>query len=190
MNSNIESRGNVTFPEFIGERVYMHEFTKRGGLPSHLARWNDTVNAMLDGVDAPGAIYLMVDQKPVQANTTHRRGGIHVDGVWCYDRHRTGHITLSPSKWKQVPDWMIDATTDQHLLLASDVVGCAAYIGEYEDTPKNGGDCSHIDVSGMQRVYMEPNTIWMGDALTMLHESIPIAYDCFRTVVRLNVNKE
>lgn len=32
-----------------------------------------------------------------------------------------------------------------------------------------------------------PNRAWLGEAISMLHESIPVERDCFRTVVRLNV---
>lgn len=72
----------VTFPEFLAERIYMREFTKKGGLPQDIKRWQRTVDAMLDGIDAPGPIYLMVDQKEVPAGYTHRRGGVHIDGYW------------------------------------------------------------------------------------------------------------
>ena len=80
--SKIESGGVVAFPEFTGERVYMLPFKQKIGLPHYLKRWQPTVNQMLDGVDAPDVIYLMIDQATVRAGQPHRRPGLHVDGYW------------------------------------------------------------------------------------------------------------
>ena len=80
--SIIEARSQVAFPEHTGERIYMEPFTKADGLPSHLARWQDTVNAMLDGIDTDGPIYLMIDQSAVRSGNAQRRPGLHIDGYW------------------------------------------------------------------------------------------------------------
>ncbi len=82
MKSIVEERGVVAFPEFSADRIYMREFRKADGLPFDLARWQPTVDAMLDGVDVDGPIYLMVDQGIVRAGMTHRRPGLHIDGYW------------------------------------------------------------------------------------------------------------
>lgn len=93
--SVIESRGFVQFPEFMAERVYMREFRKETGLPEDLIRWQGTVDAMLDGVDTDGPIYIMIDEKVVQPGTSHRRKGLHIDGYWdpslfAHGGHRSG----------------------------------------------------------------------------------------------------
>lgn len=176
--SNLQQRGVVKFPEFTGERIYMREFTKHNGLPNDLKRWQETVDAMLDGVEADGPIFLMVDQSPVVASSTHRRGGLHIDGVWKPEIQAHGGT---------IPKHIHDCNESESIILASDVLGCAAYIGSFEGQPGPGGDCSHIDTAGLIRVDMEPGRVWAGDTLTMLHESIPVARDCLRTVVRLNV---
>lgn len=80
--SIVQRRGPVTFPEFTGERIYMHEFRKSTGLPPEYARWRDTVEQMLTGIDTDGPIYLMVDQGVVAPGQTHRRPGVHIDGYW------------------------------------------------------------------------------------------------------------
>jgi len=72
-------------------------------------------------------------------------------------------------------------------ILASDHLGCAAYVGALEQSPGVGGDCSHFDLAKLDRVEMEPAWAWSGNAMSMLHESIPVSRDCLRTVVRLNV---
>jgi hypothetical protein len=79
--SIIETRGKVPFPEFTGERAYMVPFTKKT-LPAHLARWQDTVDAMLDGIDMPGIGYIMIDQSIALSGNAQRRPGLHIDGYW------------------------------------------------------------------------------------------------------------
>lgn len=179
--SQVQQRGRVPFPAFTGQRVYMREFTKAAGLPADLTRWQDTIDAMLDGVDTSEPIYLMVDQAPVKVATTQRRPGLHVDGYWspAIDSHR--HVVCGHGGHR------IDGAESEALILASDVLGCAAYVGEFDGNPASGGDCGHIDASGLLRVDMEPGHAWAGHTLTMLHEALPVRHDCMRTVVRLNV---
>lgn len=206
MKSIVQQRGRVPFPAHIGERVYMREFHKSAGLPIDLARWQPTVDAMLDGVDTDGPIYLMVDQGAVRAGMTHRRGGLHIDGYWVPamqahgspsrdgHRHNPGprdgrHIAFT-SKWDTGPNWVTGATGLQWpaeaIILASDVSACRAMAGEFDGLPAEGGDCSHIDTSGMDEVILGADVAYAGN-VTMLHESLPVAADCLRTVVRLNV---
>lgn len=44
----------VLFPSFSGERIYMREFSQVAGVPADLRRWQDTVDAMLDGIRVDG----------------------------------------------------------------------------------------------------------------------------------------
>lgn len=175
--STVQQRGPVGFPAFTGECVYMREFTRAAGVPVDLARWQPTVDAMLDGVDAEGPIFLMVDQAHVRASQYQRRPGVHIDGDWLpsVQAHGTG-----PGRHRTQPSPRgVDA---EAIILASDVLGCAAYVGGFEGEPAHGGGCSHLDVSRMRRVELAP-----GQTMSMLHESIPVHRDCLRTVVRLNV---
>lgn len=207
MKSSVQQLGRVRFPEFTGERVYMQEFTKKGGLPKHLKRWQDTVDAMLEGIECSASIFLMIDQAPVKAMATQRRPGVHIDGIWepgvsSHSPGRPEHVFAVPghkmwpkhvtvptpaSPWRTVRPGHAMLDESELLVLASNVLGCDAYEGEYNDTPGKGGDCSHFDLSRMQRVDMEPGIAWAGDTMQMLHESIPVRKDCLRTVVRLNV---
>lgn len=185
MLSAVNQGGKVSFPKFTGEKVYMREFTKAAGLPKDLHRRQDTVDAMLDGIKSKGAIYIMVDQAHCKAGSEHRRPGLHVDGNWNktvggWDQgkwvmaHGGGHVRSGTKE-------------GQLLILASSAIGCAAYVGEFEENPADGGDCSHIRRSMLVKVEMEPNYSFSGNALTMLHESLKVQKDCLRTVVRLNV---
>lgn len=186
ITSRIHQFGRVTFPDFIGERVHMREFTREAGLPADLRRWQDTVDAMLDGVEADGPIYLMIDQAPVLASSTHRRPGLHVDGYWHpaqSDSAAGRHTGVHTGSHRHVHF----GSSAEGLILASNVLGCAAYVGAYEGVPGEGGDCDHVDTGGLMKVDLEPGRVWAGHTLNMLHESLPVARDCMRTVFRLNV---
>lgn len=200
MTSSVQQRGPVPFPAFLGERVYMREFTKRDGLPADLQRWQETVDAMLDDIDTDGPVYLMVDQGFVKAGATQRRPGLHVDGYWHapirahHDGGRGGHSADPPPApmppqrpAHRGPMHLHHANGDESILLAASDLGCRALVGAYDGTWREGGDCSHVDVAGLLPVDMEPGRLWAGNALTMLHESLPAQRDCLRTVVRLNV---
>ena len=189
--STVQQRGTVPFPVFLGERIHMRAFTKSDGLAPALRRWQPTVDAMLDGIDVDGPIFLMIDQADVPPGSAHRRPGVHVDGYWQAGAQAHKH-NFEPEPAEQPPadrhvverQFGIRAET---ILLATDVLGCVAYAGSYDDQPAEGGDCSHIDVSKMDRVEFEPGRVWAGSALGMLHESIAARRAGPRTVVRLNV---
>lgn len=179
MQSYVQQRRAVKFPQFLGERVYMREFTKQGGLPKDLDRWQGAIDSMLDGIDAPGSIFLMIDQAEVKAGASHRRGGVHVDGYWNPALYAHGH-----GGGRHV---IGEAYEPEALILATDTMASYAYVGEYEDAPGSGGDCSHIDVSGMLRADIDPGKVWAGHTLTFLHEAVPVKKNCNRTLVRLNI---
>ena len=91
MQSNVELRGAVKFPQFLGERVYMREFTKSDGLPNDLMRLQSTIDGMLEGIEVDGPIFVMIDQSEVKAGQFHRRPGMHVDGIWNPKMFAHGH---------------------------------------------------------------------------------------------------
>lgn len=164
----------VSFPSFAAERVYMLPFLQRDGLPTGLRRWQRTIDAMLDGLKVPGQIYLMIDQAKVDAGTTHRRSGRHVDGNWLATSEFHGHITEGG---EYAPETII---------LASNVQACRAYLGACQGRPSSDGDCCHIDVSGTKAITLRANQVYLGNA-TLVHESLPVPCDCKRTLVRLNI---
>lgn len=162
----------IPFPEFTGERIYMRRIVD-GIVPPDLARWAPTIEAMLAGVNVGGPVYLMVDQMRVAKGETHRRPGMHVDGWWDEKAGSHGHRR---------------GAGVQTLVLAATHEGCRAFVGSYDDASVgDGGDCSAVDARGMDVVPMAPGRAYHGDAATLLHESVPCAEDCERTVVRLNV---
>ncbi len=203
-NSIIQQRGSVSFPEFTGERVYMRPFLKEHGLPQDLRRWQPTVDAMLYGVDTDKEIYLMIDQASVKAMTTHRRPGVHIDGHWVPSKQahkgpdNPGHrMPNRPGRSRhEMPRHLMPKgrhdrhvtkhTYDEAIILASDVTACVGYAGAWDGDVGTGGDCQHVDLSGLTPVTFESNRVYAGN-VWMLHESVPVRKDCLRTVVRRNV---
>lgn len=192
LQSIVQERGIVTFPEHTFERVYMQPFFKKDGLPKMLSRWQGTVDAMLDGVDTDGVIYIMIDQGIVTPNKSHRRGGMHIDGWWnpgmsAHSPWPPGHVTNPYPPSHRFPshctsgEWPVEG-----LILASDVSACKALSGVYEDNIGDGGDCSHLNLSGLTEHVLQANKVYAGN-VTMLHESIPANVTAKRTLVRLNV---
>jgi len=193
MKSIVKEKGAVTFPKHTMERVYMKAFHKEVGLPAELKRWQPTIDQMLLEVDTDGPIYLMIDQGLVKANTTHRRKGVHIDGYWVPElqTHGGGHRTHihTAGKWQDdIPKWNAGSEDwpDEAIILASSVAASAAYIGEWSGEIREGGDCSHLDLSDLQRIALQANKIYVGN-VTMLHESTPVMEDVLRTLVRLSV---
>lgn len=213
MKSIIEQRGSVAFPEFKPERVYMREFTKAKGLPFDLAKWQPTVDAMLDGIDTSGPIFIMIDCGQIKAGMAQRRPGLHIDGYWIpaiqmhRDTGRHGSSVPDPSPSDphggthsnksqhasgrhnhKIPFWDPCATYEEQegLLLASSLQSARGFHGDFVGAPGEGGVCTHVDVSALIEVPMKADLVYAGN-VTMLHESLAVETDCFRSLVRLNV---
>ncbi len=195
--STVRIGANVSFPEFTGERVYMLPFMQNVGLPTALKRWQPTVDAMLKGIESPGPIYLMIDQGIVRAGNTHRRPGLHVDGNWVAGdmqrhthQHRPSHHHPEPKPpeggHRHRPRHTHSGYMPEAVILASDVGACRAVVGSFNGHPSNDGCCDHIDVTRGKEIIFDPYRAYVGN-VTMLHESLPVTEDCFRTLVRLNV---
>jgi hypothetical protein len=192
MKSTVTKLGEVNFPEWSGERVYMVPFNKSSGLPKRLARWQRIVDEMLEGISIDSPIYLMVDQGKVKAGESHRRPGLHVDGNWIAAQMDHSHppTHLHSGVWKDGGGRWNDATdggyTPETIFLASDLSACVGYEGQFAATIGKKGEVTEVDISALSRIEFDSNRCYAGNA-TMLHESIAVPFDCLRTVVRLTV---
>lgn len=168
----------------------MRPFTKADGLPKDLSHWQETVDQMLYGIDAPGPIYIMIDQSEVRAGDPQRRPGVHIDGYWnpginAHGGSHRGH-RIEASSWDTSGHIIKPSAEKEAIILASDVSACRALHGEFNGEIGDGGDCSGLDLRGLVDIRMQPYTTYAGN-VTMLHESLPVEQDCRRTLVRLNV---
>jgi len=190
MKSKLNLVGNVSFPEFTGERVYQALIKKDRQLPVELQRWQQTVDSMLSGVEVDGAIYLTIDQGYVDAGCTQRREGPHIDGNWYPSI--TAHGQPGPPHHSFYVGshggggHRLDLDTVGGLILACDRDGAKVYKGEFYGVAGDGGDCSHMDLSGAEIVILNSNQAYLGN-LTMIHEAMPAQQSGPRTLVRLNM---
>ncbi len=193
---------SVGFPPYTGERVYMREFVPSAGLPVDLARWQPTVDRMLASVNAPGSVYLMVDQSEVQAGRCHRRPGLHVDGYWWPGTQAHGpspgthvpsppghrpHPAPQPDPGRHLPAHRSRADLTEGLIIAASVEGCEAWDGEWGGRAGAGGDCSEVPIASLSRRRMVSGVAWLGETGSLLHSALPLPERALRTVVRLNV---
>lgn len=184
--SSVKKLGQITFPEYKGDRVYMRPFFKRNGLPVEFKRWQSTVDQMLDGIETNDLIYLMIDQTFVKAGQAQRRPGLHIDGYWDGGKH-SSHTSKPPNHHSGSTSWGNSTFRDpEAIILASNVYASRGFNGYYEGPIKEMGDCSHVIVGDLKEVLLEPNIAYCGN-VTFLHESLPVKEDCFRTLVRLNL---
>lgn len=76
--------GNIVLPGFSGIRILMMPFWLEdvaGTLPDFLSGWERSIQELVDLAPCQsGVAYLTIDEAVVQAGTTHRRPGLHVDG--------------------------------------------------------------------------------------------------------------
>ena len=190
--SIIQRHGHVTFPDWTGERIYMKPFQ----VGDDLGKYTRTVNMMLDQIDTNDEMcFLMIDEAFVKAGTPHRRPGKHIEGWW--DAGMSLHNGDGSGRWR-LPGHVTEPVhripsrhshkldREEGIILASNITACVGYEGIFEGDLGKGGDCDHIDTSNMKTVNMEAHNVWAGN-VSMLHESTPVAFDCFRTVVRINV---
>jgi len=203
MLSTVEKRGQIAFPENTGERIYMVPFVRE--LPARYARWQRTVDQMLEGIEVERA-YLMVDQGWVEAGACQRREGLHVDGNWieelrCHGQpeptvpgHHGERVPYKPPHHAHGVSGMWDNPGDgrwkhkyqpETILLATDVTGCRAYVGDFEGSIGEGGACQG-DTRGLRAVDLKAGYAWAGN-VTMVHEVFPMQRSVARTVVRINV---
>jgi hypothetical protein len=203
IESILQQRGEVQFPEHTGERIYMLPFLQKQGLPKEFGRWQPTVDQMMSGIHTDLPVYLMVDQGTVGPDRSHRRPGVHVDGYWRAEGRHTGHRSTASSHMVDAGDWdgggwggeelavgnwdVIDFSHPEAIILASDVSACAAYLGQYDEQRiGQGGDASKIILDSLNRVELGSNVVWAGN-VGLLHESLVYPETVNRTLVRLSV---
>lgn len=191
MLSQIKQLNKIeNFPSFTGERVYMLPFKKQTGLPKKLQRWQNIIDNILQYVKSDKFIFLMIDQSFVKAGTPQRRPGLHIDGVWKPTLNTSELDSYNTNKYIYAgghdSKHSVINTSSETILLISDILGCKAYAGTYQDIPREGGNCQHISIDHLSSIPLLPNFVWQADNLT-LHESLPVKKDCYRTLLRLNV---
>jgi hypothetical protein len=72
------------------------------------------------------------------------------------------------------------------MIISSSYEACDGWIGEFDNIPLDGGDCSHIDLSGLDKFRLKANKVYLGNS-TFLHESLPIDEEVNRQMIRITL---
>jgi hypothetical protein len=156
----------------------MIPFKKDETLPSELKRFENTIHQMLQNVHTDGMIFATIDEKFIIPNTFHRKPGLHVDMVWnpelnCHSRP---------------PRHIRDSNTKQAIILASNIGLTGMATGEYHSEVDDIGGYVYNPKDNLEYSLTEPNVVYAGDTMKLLHESTLFQNPVHRTLVRLNVN--
>jgi hypothetical protein len=199
-------------PAFAQRSLYMHRVgLDTLQLPEGFADYVPVLEQMLTQVSARNAVgYVTIDEKRI-INTTHRRGGKHVDYNW-YETPgmhvaQGSHIATPcptpggshrpapagqhrmPRNWAQTGGYWKPGLEPGGMLLVSNVAGCQVYEGEYDGEFGPGGCCAAISTDHLATHVMPANEVYFLNSLG-IHESLPIAGPVERTLIRLNFHPD
>lgn len=164
----------IQFPEFSGTRIMMMP-VRLGSLDGVPLHYQDLVTKLYEVMEHRfiGEIgYLTIDEREVQANQTLRRSGLHVDGYY----HGRCGAWGGGGGWGSVGNGMLTISSTPH---------CKAYLGMFEGTPGDEGECDHLSLPNEGEVFEAGHIYWVDGAC--VHESMPVAEDTKRQFVRLSM---
>ena len=157
--SMFQTMGSVKLPAFEGIRVMMMPFKCQDPyetLPDYLDYWKVVVHYMSQGIKGTG--YLTIDEAEVKKSETHRRPGLHVDGVGP-----NGEF----GGWGGGGGYGHNGMT-----MVSSIEGCVGYKQEFKGQPGPNGDCEHLRSQLDKSTTLKANHVYWCSPL-MVHESIP-----------------
>lgn len=139
-----------------------------------IGKWENTLKALCDLASVHrGVAYVTIDEAVLQRGETHRRPGLHVDGVG-----ENGEYGSWGGGGKYAANGMI---------VAASVRGCTAYRQDFDDAPGQNGDCEHLRWQlGEDAVFMKANIAYWCNPLCV-HEGIGMEEQTFRQWIRLSL---
>ena len=172
--SKIRQVGQVVLPQFQGTRIMMMPYQleiPRMSLPEYLRPWYEILELMAQ--DHIGIGYLTIDEAHVRAGETHRRPGLHVDGVGP-----NGDI----GGWGGGGKYASNGMT-----MVSSHVGCVGYAQDFFGWPGPNGDCEHLagQISDEGETVLQPGTVYWCSSLAV-HQAIPMQEDVLRQFCRVS----
>lgn len=171
IESQIKDFGALQLPEFSGTRVMMMPFLMQApyaSLPDSLSHWREAVSTICELATAKqGVGYLTIDEALVRAGETHRRPGLHVDGVGPYGGGGGGYAANG-------------------MFLASSVDGCMGYRQTLDAEPGPDGDCEHLRLALAPGFVMRAGRVYWCSPMA-IHEALPMREDTRRQLLRVSM---
>jgi hypothetical protein len=178
-DSSLEDLGPFELPAYTGLRWMMLPF-RLDDIPRTITRkdWHGAIQKMVSRASVrTGTAYLTIDEAEVEPGTTHRRPGIHVDGVgpsggiggWGGGGHGGGWGTGG-------------------MIVVASHVGSQAWTGKFAARIGPNGDCEHMRpmLRDQRPVPLRGGRAYRLGA-TCLHEALPMPVRTRRTFVRLSL---
>jgi len=175
--SDVKDLGAFELPAYSGVRWMMMPF-RLEDIKRTITKedWHEALQRMVALAPVQeGVGYLTIDEAEVKPKETHRRPGIHVDGVGAtggiggYGGGGGGYGTGG-------------------MIVVASHTGCRAWAGDFDARIGNDGDCSHM--KGLLRDE-DAITLLGGRAYALnescIHEAIPMIANTKRQFVRLSM---
>lgn len=183
MNIQFESKFNklsaVTLPEFSGTRVMMMPLIlgDLSSIPESLNHYLPTFKELFSLMDAKhqGQVgYITIDEKHVKVGQSHRRQGLHVDGVFNNSCGGWGG-----GGWGSVVNGMITVASAK---------GCKAYNQSFDGEIGKDGECDKLasQLKEENSTVFEENVAYWVDGLCV-HQSLELEQDTNRIFLRLSM---
>jgi hypothetical protein len=177
--------GPMELPEFSGLRVMMMPIIVGDVFSIPMPEWRKAADRIFNfeffkhgtSKNSGKVGYLTIDEKVVQPKQTHRRAGLHVDGIYHDGR---GKWSGGGGGWSTVGNGAI--TVSSH-------VGCRAWNQEFtQGWPGPEGECDHLayQLRPECEVIFKANTAYWFDGMCV-HESMVQTEPVARQFVRLSL---
>ncbi len=179
--SQVDDLGPLELPAYSGVRWMMLPF-RLEDVKRTITRedWHEALQRMVALAPVQeGVGYLTIDEAEVAVGETHRRPGIHVDGV-------NEHGGIGGWGGSRGGEWGVGG-----MIVVASHTGCRAWAGDFEARIGLNGDCSH-----MKAMLRDEDAIPLlgGRAYrlneTCVHEPLPLAARTKRQFVRLSMPSE
>lgn len=173
--SEIKYAGRIAFPPFTGIRVMMMPVRLEDPESVPFSQWRDAFSNLVARAPVQkGVGYLTIDEAEVRAGETHRRPGLHVDGIGPDGR---------AAAWGGGGGYAANG-----MLVASDVLGCVGFRGTFEGWPGANGDCAHLrdQLPSQELVVMCAGDVYRCSPMAV-HTATPMSRSRTRTFVRLSM---
>lgn len=153
--------------------------------------FQDVLNKMLSlSPIKTGEAYLTIDSRIIRKGNSHRRPGPHVDGNYLFQWGTgggNGWLTGTKGRILTPEDHRLQYESKLGgMLIVASHEGCRVWEGQYKQLPKQGGDCSHLQLDTKDSFVMKKNTIYLTNS-TCIHESLKMSQDVMRSLIRITL---
>lgn len=203
MKSKSKKLGKLVIPKYTKDKeLSMLPIDLAGGniLPDEFKKYLPLVKKMIK--EAPtkeGIAYLTIHEKLVEPDTTHRRGGPHIDGNfipvsdgdndWSRGSRRVDwKITESGNKLTPLEHSRSYNSITGGMLIASNYSLCKGWNGNFAGNVLAGGNCTNMknQISKKKGFMLKPNTLYLTNS-QFIHESISTNIPIKRVFVRITL---